>query len=758
MTNITNLFNNVPLREAQTDSSSGGFVIDPEVQRSIYLLENYRASRKLWETKAKKWDDFRRGYQLTKEEIASMKKRRQPPIILNVIEPAVEQAKAMLTTNKPRFSTTGREDSDTRTGKIFSDMLSYVWEISDGNMKLKQTIDEYYVRGLGVLMAYVDPFANHNKGEVFIDSVDSFDVFVDPNSKDPYGRDASNIIIAKVMTEEQIEISYPQYISKLKNGQTFRSDFHPISQGYDSEGLHQTVNDYVHIKYEVIDRYTKIKDYNFRVIGNGEEHILTEEQFKNFIQQPAVAVIKQGEDPQFITDDDMVKEYFQVIQNYGLETHLEMDSQTNAPVMAAGATSPTMIPGSTTTMRIIRKGDLIENGVYKSEQILETKIKRVLSIGQILCFSGIIDIPEYPIVLVPNHHDRTPYPDSDVKMVEDLQAQINRIESLIVIHATNSTNTKIFYPRGAVDKKDIAARWGNSGTEFFEYNAEIGKPEQFYPPPLPNELYKNKADKIAEIERVLGIYALQQGDANVAPDTYKGTIAIDEYGLRRIKSKIDDIEGAMNALARVVIKLMQQVYTEEKVIRLLQPNNAPKELSINTPIYDDFGNVVGKFNDITTGEYDVIVVSGSMLPANRWAQFEYYMTMYERGLIDQVEVLKKSELVDVEGVLNRHSQLVQMQQTIQQLQQQIKQLSGDLQTAQRESLHDKKRVEVEKFKTELHKYSESARQAVQLHNQLSKNQFDLFSDRLDMENKLAKEKFANRYKPQMQNAQQGEQI
>jgi hypothetical protein len=38
---------------------------------------------------------------------------------------------------------------------------------------------------------------------------------------------------------------------------------------------------------------------------------------------------------------------------------------------------------------------------------------------------------------------------------------------------------------------------------------------------------------------------------------------------------------------------------------------------------------------------------------------------------------------------------------IQQLQDQVKSLSGDLQTAQRESVQDRKRVEVEKFKTRL---------------------------------------------------------
>jgi hypothetical protein len=633
---------------------------------------------------------------------------------------------------------------------MFADLLSYVWYISDGNMRLKKAIDEYYVRGMGALMAYVNPFADYGKGEVYITDVDSFDIYVDPNTKDPYGRDASNILIAKVMTDEQISIEYPQYFSKVKDSKTVVGDRQPKSQFYDSDGHNNLISDQWHKKRNVIDRYTKIKDLDVRVWGNNEEHIFTSEQFQNFLQMPAVAVMAQGQEPQFITEQSMVKEYFKVIEHYGKEIHMEpsqdIDPNTGqpngAPVMASGAESPTMIPGSTQYMEILMMKDLCENGVFQVNQIVVTKIHRVFSIGDVKCYDGIMDIPEYPIVLLMNHHDRTPYPQGDVELVGDLQMQINKLESLIVTHATNSTNTKIFYPRGSVDKKDIAARWGNAGSEWFEFNPELGGiPTQMYPPPLPNELYKNKMDKIQEIERSLGIFSVQQGDSSNAPQTYKGTMAIDEFGQRRIKSKKDDIEGAINALAKVVIKLIQQTYTEEKTIRLIQPNNKPLELQINTSIYDDFSNVIGKVNDITVGDYDCIIVSGSMLPSNRWAQFDYYMMMYEKGLIDQVEMLKKTELVDIEGVLNRHSQMQQMQQALAQAQEEIKKLSGDLQTAQREVVHSDKRVEVEKFKTELHKHSETVRAATQVNNQLAKNQLNMFGSNLDYEKKLMTEKY-----------------
>ena len=71
------------------------------------------------------------------------------------------------------------------------------------------------------------------------------------------------------------------------------------------------------------------------------------------------------------------------------------------------------------------------------------------------------------------------------------------------------------------------------------------------------------------------------------------------------------------------------------------------------------------------------------------------------NLVDDVEVLKKTEIFDKEGVLQRKGQMAQMQSYIQQLEGQVKKLSGDLQTAERETLNSRKRAETEKFKSRL---------------------------------------------------------
>ena len=85
------------------------------------------------------------------------------------------------------------------------------------------------------------------------------------------------------------------------------------------------------------------------------------------------------------------------------------------------------------------------------------------------------------------------------------------------------------------------------------------------------------------------------------------------------------------------------------------------------------------------------------------------------GVIDQVELLKQTDVADMEGVLDRAGREAQLQQQVQGLTEQVKNLKGDLQTAQRESLHDRKRVELKEFEVKLAKAEAKAEMASSLY-------------------------------------------
>jgi hypothetical protein len=304
---------------------------------------------------------------------------------------------------------------------------------------------------------------------------------------------------------------------------------------------------------------------------------------------------------------------------------------------------------------------------------------------------------------------------SDVEFVRPIQESINKIHSQIIANLANSTNVKVFVPRGSVDMENIEMDFAKSGAAVIEFDAEMGVPQVISPLAPPAALFSYAAELRMQIERELGVFSVQQGDPTGAPNTYRGTLAIDEYGQRRIKSKLDDIESALSQVARVALEFMQYVYREERVVRLLQPNNRIKETVVNFWSYDDRTGEAIRINDLSVGSYDVRMLGGSTLPSNRWALLEYYMQMYQMGIIDQSEVLKKTDIVDAEGVMERMSLISQLQQQVQMLAEENKQLKGDLQTADREAISARQRVSVAKADADMHKIVSDAQAAAQIY-------------------------------------------
>ena len=200
----------------------------------------------------------------------------------------------------------------------------------------------------------------------------------------------------------------------------------------------------------------------------------------------------------------------------------------------------------------------------------------------------------------------------------------------------------------------------------------------------------------------MGIFEMMQGQSDAAPKTYSATMMMEDVGQRRSKSKLRDIEGSIKRLGRVVHNMAKQHYTFQKTFRISQPNNDLTEYTVNKRLYDDKTKELQSIeNDIAAGQFDIKIIGSSTLPSNKWGEWQIYMEAFQAGLIDRVEALKKTEIFDKEGVLQRTDEVAKLQGMIQQMEEQLKKVSGDLQTAHRESISSRKRTEVEKFKGKL---------------------------------------------------------
>ena len=676
--------------------------IDPIVKETHELLQEYSSARNDWIKNAVEDNEFRNGKQWTDKQIKTLRRRNQEPLVVNVIHPAVEQAKALMTTHKPKFQSTGRETSDVKAGRIFSDIMTWVWDSSKGNTVLKQSIDDYYVMGMGVLYSYMDMNCDFGKGEVMLASINPQNVYIDPQCQDPFARDAANIIVAKKVMQSQILRSYPEFDEMIRSAvQTSYITDTQSTRGLINAEFSSRADLTLQSEYadkdrelELIERFYKTSITMMRVFDpqSNDERILDAEGYEDYLKEPAF-IVEDANGKRAVTEAEQVKQLTQMYVEFGEVYHMRLDPMSGQPVPAAGEEEPPSgelgkpnppslvdptptgqsIPDSTVRLDPIEKRGLIGKGAIQAYETMVDRIYQCTMVGDTKLYSVILPIDNYPIVPIMNGFNRNPYPISDVRKVRGLQEYINKIRSLIVAHASSSTNVKLLIPRGSMDKRKLEEEWARAGTAVIEFDPELGQPIVASPIPLPNELYKNETDAKADVEKILGIYAL------------------------------------------------------------MQPNTAPKEVTINQSIYDEIsGEFLGRINDITVGKYDIVMVSGSTLPSNRWARFEYYMQLHQAGLIDQVEVLKQTDVADMEGVLERQSQIAQMQGTLQQQEETIKNLQGDLQTAQRESLHDRKRVEVKEFEARIAKLEAKIEMATKLYENRASDELKKLKEALSM--------------------------
>ena len=701
------------------------------VTDTLEIFKKYSSARDTWAKEAKEDKEFRLGKQWTKEQVDTLEARGQAPIVVNRIHPAVETAKAMITANRPSFRVSPREDSDKKIANVISSLLSYMYDISDGRTVIRQAIDDYYTMGLGYINIYQDPMKDMGKGEVCIHDVDPLDVYVDPASRNRFFDDAENIIVSRLFTKEQAMKLWPMYESKIKNA-SGEEDHNAPETGRHYDGTIQFPEDVERLdKTEYVrgyERYYKVNVEEYRIYESfsGKEDLMNDEEYEKYVKTPVYIVEKR-----IFKDREKAMQFYQTLE---LQRQMEMEKQmmqSEAEMKQLGYGPEAELPEPEVPKVHVEEADigfLISQNLVEVVKTLVTKVKQCVIIGETELYSRVLPIENYPIVPFCNVHTRTPYPASDVRLVKGLQEYINKTRSLIIAHATTSTNTKILVPEGSVDMADFEQKWAQPGVAI-QYDPTDGAPMPIQPSPLPNELYNNEMTAKNDIDHQLGLYEMMQGNASAAPQTYKATIALDEFGQRKIKSKLADIEASLTRVAQLAIPLMQQLYTTRKVFRVVQPNNSLNEYVINQKLVDDKTEEIKIFNDITIGKYDVVVVAGSTLPTNRYAELEFYKDAFQMGLIDRQEVLKKTEIFDAEGVQERMDMIAKLKGALEQAQGEIKKLQGDIQTRDREAVNLRKKAEVEKFKSGLDKIKNKSEAAG-----------SLFDSRLDDTLSLVKNK------------------
>ena len=633
------------------------------------LYRRYRDARQSWDTESRYDIDFYHGNHFTAAEVDDLQSRNQADVPMDRIGPAIEKFKAVLTSRSPAFTITPREDSDVKVASLWRTIMGFIWGQSNGDWQLKQAIHDYATTGMGYLYCYVDPESDFGRGDVKFTYVNPFRVYVSPNTRNRWYDDAESVILSTILTGEQVTNLYPE-LGEQKNEET----------GETEAGIIQDLETYLE------EDYPDAMNSNTRKVYTPAETNELEYYERNKYQ--------------------ILERFYKTKVTF----YRVIDMQNGEETVLGEAEYEEFVENNR---------EQIEVNQYEVIPIQQTRVKVCASIGQIVLYETILNTDHYPIVPLPNIFTETPYPKSDVSRARPMQRLLNKLWSLAVSHAQASGGLKLLVPLGSVeDIGQLERDWANPNA-VIEVDSTQGEPHFPAPQPLASEFYRLIQQCEFYIDFTFGLPEMMHGFSDKAPETVAGTERMIALGTERPKSKLRDIEFSINRLGQVLYNLSKGHYTYKKIFRLISANNDITEATVN--MYDDN---VGTILDIkkerhNLAQHDIRIEPGSTLPTNKWAELGVYMEAFRMGIVDKQEVLKKNpEIFDKEGIMRRTEERALMQRQIQAMEEQIKNLEGDLQTAQRESVSDRKRVEVEKFKSRLQDIASDAKadRRVQLNN------------------------------------------
>ena len=681
--------------------------------RALYNLAN-NFTRKQWENINQKGYEFAHDEQLTQDEKDLLEEQGMPTFTINRILPVVEMLNFYATDNNPRWQAIGVEGSDTDVAAVISDLSDYVWDYSNGSTLYNNAINDSITKGVGYMLVSVDKDADNGMGEVSIQQPEPFDLFVDPKSRDMLFKDASFIMIRKVLPKSHLAKIYPQAKRKIMqaSAEDNENSYSSRPLGHDDQKLFLHNDNTEQSSYgidpkggmeqlvEYFETYEKIKvsyiNLFYRIPPN-------QEQIKAIQQQAQVMVMEMQKEMEveFLEQkkqmDEAVAAGKMLPERYNLEiekAQKTMQQQLQAyqqEIMSKLQTEASKIENqiiSEKEYKILIKNPTIAENIIDSVQFYDNRIKLTCTASDKLIYEKILPDPikEYPIVPFHFKWTGTPFPISAVAPLIGKQQEINKAHQIMVHNASLGSSLRWMYEEGSIDA-DIWEKYSASPGALLPIRPGVEKPTPVMPAPLANAFFQIVQEGKGDMEYLAGIYSSMMGDAGGASETYRGMLALDEYGTRRIKQWMHtSIEPALKQLGNIVMQFCQATYTANKRFRIVQPNaiQEGKTQEINVPVYNDMGEAIGKSMDIAAQKFDIRVISGSTMPVNRWAYLEELKQLLNLGVVDDIAVLAETDIKNKENIVKRKSLYAQLQGQVQQLSEAIKDKEGTIETLERQ--------------------------------------------------------------------------
>ena len=542
--------------------------------------------------KADKCDKFVIGDQWRKEDAMALEEQRRPWLTINKLLSTVSTLQGEQIQNRTEvlFRPVAGAPSTT------ADALSKVWMQISQNNQLPWVRSEVFCDGLVRSRGFYDvrlDFTDSMMGEVRITQLNSKNVVIDPDAEE-YDPDCWNdLFVTKWLTWQDISLLYSEEDAEYLRGR--QSSSYPY--GYDSIE-------------QVRDRFAGITPFGGYGGALGDTGTLR-----------SVRVLERQ--------------------------HRKLDKRLHFVDVETGDTRP--VPEGWDRDRIALMLDN-SGGKLSTMKKLIKRIRWTVTADDVVLHDDWSPYKHFTVVPYFPHfrYGKT------VGLVENLlgpQEILNKASSqeLHVINTTANSGWVIeenSLVNMSVQELEIA---GAQTGLVLEYRKDTQPPQKILPNQVPSGLDRITFKAEEHIKTISNVTDSMMGDDR--EDVAAKAIAYKQQRSAVTHTKlIDNLERTDWLLARNVLDIVQEYYTEPRIITITHDDvtREPEELEINQ-LDQTTGQII---NDLTLGEYSIVISSTPFRNSLEDSQFEQARALRELGipipdsvLIENSRLLRRSEIV-----------------------------------------------------------------------------------------------------------------
>ena len=573
--------------------------------------------------KAEKCQKYFYGEQWDSDVIAKLERQRRPALTINKVFSTIATVagEQINSAADVSFHPTATGNPDT------AEALTKLWINIANNNKLKWLEEDVFNAGIITSRGYFDvdvAFDDHMQGEARINYESPMNVIPDPDA-DEYDTDKWNeVFVTKWLTPNQIETMYNRkdVATEIKNRKQsqFQMGYDSLDHQMNSFGKSYNLGPIVDAAYRSDKNVRKLA----RVVKRQYREVELREHF----------VDTRTGDTRVVPKDWAKDKIKYAVENLGLA--------------------------------IIKK---------RAESI-----KFMVTVDDFVLFESTSPLKHFTIVpYFPFFHEG-----QTMGLIEHIlspQDQLNKTSSQM-LHVINTTaNSGYKVKRGSLlnmDPDELETRGAETGL-VLEMN-DINDIEKIAPNQVPTGLDRMVYLSDEAIKEISGVSDSKRGfdRADVAA---KAIQAKQRAGSINLAVPMENLVRTRHMLATRVLDIVQAYYTEERSFKITGNGLLSNAEDVTVNQAGDQGQV---FNDLTLGEYEVVVIDVPAKDTYEDQVFDEALRMRELGIaipddiiIEASRLPRKSEIAQRVRDLNGGGEATETEQQLAQLEMQLKQLEAE---------------------------------------------------------------------------------